>query len=69
MCPVINEQKFQYTLVVRKYSYNFEGLFLLLNRAGKMTPQVKALASKPDNLSFIPGTHVVEENSPPEVVF
>lgn len=29
-------------------------------RSGKMVQQVKGLAIKPDDLNFIPGTHMVE---------
>lgn len=36
--------------------------------AGETVQQVKALTSKPDNLSSIPSTHLVEGEDSPQVV-
>lgn len=36
----------------------------LIGWTSEMSEQVKALATKPDNLSSMPGTHVVEGRRP-----
>lgn len=37
--------------------------FKVSTGTNKMTHQVRSFSTKPDDLSLIPGTHMVEENS------